>query len=319
MPPELLAGIIAEALPLGLNGVKLTGGEPLLHPDVHAILNLLAKAELELILETNGILLTGEIAARIAALPSSFVSISLDGAISKTHDQLRGKNGAYAGAIAAIRKLTDRSVPTQIIMSLMQDNLEQIEQMITLAADLGVSSLKFNLVQPIGRGSTLHDHDRTIPIVDLIALARRIEIELAPASSVSLYFDCPPAFKSLSHYGPDKPGNQVCGIFSVIGVLADGSYALCGIGSRIKELTFGRAGKVSLQEVWQHQPILKEIRSGLPSQLKGICGRCLMQHLCLGSCLAMNYFRSGSLWAPFWFCEQAESLGLFPAGRYRHE
>jgi len=32
-------------------------------------------------------------------------------------------------------------------------------------------------------------------------------------------------------------------------------------------------------------------------------------------CIAQNYYSKGSLWAPYWFCEQAEAAGLFPASR----
>ncbi len=40
-----------------------------------------------------------------------------------------------------------------------------------------------------------------------------------------------------------------------------------------------------------------------------------MKGRCLGSCVAQNYYRSGSLWAPFWFCEEADAAGLFPPSR----
>jgi hypothetical protein len=40
-----------------------------------------------------------------------------------------------------------------------------------------------------------------------------------------------------------------------------------------------------------------------------------MKEICLGSCLAQNYYGSKSLWEPFWFCEEALSRGLFPESR----
>jgi len=67
--------------------------------------------------------------------------------------------------------------------------------------------------------------------------------------------------------------------------------------------------------VWQDNAILKALREGLPHRLEGVCGRCLMKGRCLGSCIAQNYYSKGSLWAPNWFCEQAEEAGLFPTSR----
>jgi hypothetical protein len=40
-----------------------------------------------------------------------------------------------------------------------------------------------------------------------------------------------------------------------------------------------------------------------------------MKERCLGLCVAQNYYSKNNLWAPFWFCEQAEEAGLFPASR----
>jgi radical SAM protein with 4Fe4S-binding SPASM domain len=110
-------------------------------------------------------------------------------------------------------------------------------------------------------------------------------------------------------------GCSSCGIFGILGVLASGHYALCGIGEQVPDLIFGEVGKDLLEEVWRDNAILKSLREGLPGRLEGVCGRCLMKERCLGSCVAQNYYSKGSLWAPYWFCEQAEQAGLFPASR----
>jgi radical SAM protein with 4Fe4S-binding SPASM domain len=78
---------------------------------------------------------------------------------------------------------------------------------------------------------------------------------------------------------------------------------------------FGRVGKDPLDHVWRDNGTLQELRAGLPDSLKGVCGRCLMKHSCLGSCIAQNYYSTGSLWEPHWFCQQAEEAGLFPLSR----
>jgi radical SAM protein with 4Fe4S-binding SPASM domain len=70
----------------------------------------------------------------------------------------------------------------------------------------------------------------------------------------------------------------------------------------------------ALADVWQH-PTLNAIRSDLPAQLQGVCGRCLLNARCLGNCIAQNVYRSSDLFAANWFCESAEQAGLFPASR----
>ncbi|MCJ7443026.1 MAG: SPASM domain-containing protein [Methanotrichaceae archaeon] len=102
-----------------------------------------------------------------------------------------------------------------------------------------------------------------------------------------------------------------------MGVLSDGSYALCGIGTSVPDLIFGHAAADRLEDVWLNSQKLQELRQGLPDRLEGVCGRCLMKNVCLGSCLAQNYYRDKRLWAPYWFCQEAEMAGLFPTSRIR--
>jgi radical SAM protein with 4Fe4S-binding SPASM domain len=116
-------------------------------------------------------------------------------------------------------------------------------------------------------------------------------------------------------FGDESRGCGICGIFSILGVLSDGTYALCGIGESVKELNFGSAEKDKLKDVWNKTQILNEIRDNLPKELKGICGECVMKNRCLGSCIAQNYYREHDLMAPFWFCEAANEMAIFPINR----
>jgi len=314
LPLKLFKKAIAEAVPLGLSGVKLTGGEPLLHPNFLDMLGFLKQKRLKLALETNGLLCTREIAAEIAKLDSPFVSISLDGADAKTHDKIRGARGAFGKATAAVRYLAENNIKPQVIMSVMQSNVDQVEAVVRLAEELGADSVKFNVIQPTGRGESVYSACGGLAIEDLILLGRKVEKEMSSASQLHLYFDYPAAFRSLSRFASGD-GCGVCSILSILGVLPSGEYALCGIGSHVPELIFGRIGRDPLEDVWKNNAVLNELRSGLPDNLTGVCNNCLMKHLCLGSCIAQNFYRTHSLWAPFWFCEQAEAKGLFPASR----
>jgi len=143
-----------------------------------------------------------------------------------------------------------------------------------------------------------------------------VENSLSTATNLPVYFNHPAAFRPLGRmFGKNGDGCSVCGILGILGVLADGSYALCGIGETVPELVFGHAARDRLEEVWQENPVLQDLREGLPHRFEGICGQCLMKGICLGSCVAQNYYRGKSLWAGFWYCEQARQEGLFPETR----
>jgi SynChlorMet cassette radical SAM/SPASM protein ScmF len=311
---QLFETAIREAKVLGLNRVKLTGGEPLLHPEFRRLLETVRRQDLALTIETNGMLCTPEIAAEIAKSPRRFISVSMDGADAATHDWVRGVEGSFEKAQQAVRNLVAVDTPPQIIMSVMRCNADQLEAMVRLAERMGASSVKFNLLQPTGRGEIVHEGTDGLVVAEFIKLGRYVDTELSRSTKLRLVFDYPIAFRPLSQIASGN-GNGVCGILGILGVMANGQYALCGIGKHLPELVFGVVGRDPLEKVWQENGVLNALREGLPRQLGGICRACLMKSRCLGSCIAQNYYRTGSLWASFWFCKQAEEAGLFPATR----
>jgi len=317
---DLFKSIIDQAKPLGLTGVKLTGGEPLLHPEIHEILEFVRSEDLRLTVETNGILCKPEVAENMAACKDPFVSVSLDGAEAETHEWVRGVPGCFDEAIEGLRNLVNAGLRPQVIMAIMRHNKDQMESVVRLAERLGAGSVKFNILQPTARGEKMHDAGEALSIKELVDLGRWVENTLSASTNLDLYYSHPMAFRPLNKmFGENGDGCGVCGILGILGVLADGSYALCGIGETVPDLVFGHSAEDLLADIWSNTPVLSKLREGLPHRLDGICGDCLMKGICLGSCVAQNYFSSRSIWAPFWFCEEAQKVGLFPEARVFQE
>lgn len=312
----LFKSIIEQAKPLGLTGVKLTGGEPLLHPEIKEIFGYIRTEDLRLTVETNGVLCTPEQAKNMAACKDPFVSVSLDGVDAETHEWVRGVEGSFDAAIGGIRNLVEAGFRPQVIMTIMRHNKHQMGAVVRLAENIGAGSVKFNIVQPTTRGAKMHDSGEVLSIDELVELGRWVEHRLSKQTDIALHYDHPLAFRDLGKiFGNKGDGCGICGIREILGVLANGSYALCGIGEQVPELVFGDAKTNTLEDIWNNAGVLREIREGLPERLGGICGQCLMQGLCLGNCTAQNYYRNKDLWAPYWYCEVAYDRGLFPETR----
>jgi len=279
----IFESILQQAQALGLTGIKLTGGEPFLHPQIQEMLKIIRQAQYRLIVETNGVLLTPELAELLATCNNSLVSVSLDGVEGSTHEWVRRVPGCFQAALNGIKYLVEAGLTPQIIFSIMKRNQDQIEPIVRLAKKIGAGSVKFNFVQPSPRGDLMAEKGEILTVPELVKLGRWLEHELAPSSDIQLIITHPPAFRPLKRmFGPDGDGCSVCGIKGILGVLADGSYALCGIGEHIPELVFGHAGRDKLEEVWHDHPLLQDIREGLPKKLSGICRDCFMRHRCLG-------------------------------------
>jgi SynChlorMet cassette radical SAM/SPASM protein ScmF len=312
----LFKSILDQGKELGLKTIKLTGGEPLMHPGIIEILDSISEREYAFSIESNGVLCSPKLAKQIARHKSAFVSISLDGADAYTHESIRGITGCFDKAVNGIKNLVQEGVNTQVIFTVMDYNKHQLSKIVKLSESFGAESLKFNVVQPTGRGEKWTSNGNSLGVKELLNLSNYVEQELSPSTKLKLYFDVPIAFRPLSRmFGREGEGCAACSILSIIGVLANGHYALCGIGSHVHKLVFGDASQVPLEEAWNSNKVLQELRIGIPEKFEGICGACHMKRMCTASCIAQNYYRTKRLWAPFWFCNEAYDQGLFPESR----
>ena len=84
----------SKVVALGVERIYLTGGEPLLHPDLLNILSFMAQKYngVEIGLTTNGLLLSNEIMDSICSYGNIVVQISIDGATASTYEKIRGKD-----------------------------------------------------------------------------------------------------------------------------------------------------------------------------------------------------------------------------------
>ena len=313
---DLLKGAVAEAKPMGLSAAKLTGGEPVLHPEFLRIADFLSAEGLDLTMETNATLIDRDMAVHLREKTKLVrVAASMDSPDEEQHDRFRGLRGAHAAAVRGIGHLVAAGIRPQIIMSVYRENASRIEALIELAIRLGASSVKFNPVTPSGRGAEIHRQGQGLSFDELMELIHRIRGPLQDRYPIRLGAMVPPAMATvgeLLRYGGDGSG---CNVRHILGILGTGEMALCGIGRNLPELCFGRLGKDSLREVWLTHPVLRRMRKDLEGPFPGVCGDCLHAGRCMTHCLAQNYEFTGKLVNVSPLCAEAERRGIFPATR----
>ncbi len=265
-------------------------------------------------LETNGMEITPALARLLVDCQTRHIAISIDGASYDTHDRIRGLRGAYWRTLTGLGNLVEAGFKPQIVMSLMKSNFHEVEGLLEIAKRFGAGSVKLNIIQPTLRGKELHENGAVLFLKEFLKLERKLDKEIRPLFAFPIFLNIPPAFRSLKSMIKEKYLGA-CGVQSSLGLLADGSYALCGIGENIAALVFGKAGNGELNDIWQKNPIILQLRENLNDKLKGICSHCLVKSFCRGSCVAQNYYRANDIFAPFWFCEAAAKEGLFPKNR----
>ena len=315
VPLEYVSKAIQQALPLGLSSIKLTGGEPLLHPQIRELVTLISQAGLDITIETNGTLVDADLAVFLRdSSHVSRISVSLDGATPQTHEALRLIPGSFQKAIEGIRNLTAVGYRPQLICTLYRGNVHELAQVAALAESLDCGSVKFNHVQSSGRGESMAK-DEGLSIPELIDLYQYIEKELAPASKIPIFFDIPFAFRPIREFLNGNIGH--CDILHILGMLSGGELSLCGIGVTVPELIFGNIANDNLAEVWYNNKRLQELRRLIPNSFEGICGDCIHRLICFGECVANTYQKTKTLNDSYYFCANAVELDLFPVTRRR--
>ncbi|MDT8440772.1 MAG: radical SAM protein [Desulfuromonadales bacterium] len=315
LPVERVRQAIEQALPLGLNSLKWTGGEPTLHPDFPMLLDLQAEYRLAGRVETNGILLTAGLARQMRATGVESVSVSLDGARAATHEAIRGVTGCFDKTVRGIEHLVAAGYRPELIFSLQRGNRAELPELIRLAERLGAGRIKINLVQPLLQGKELTRQGETLTVAEVLDLAAALAADNVERTALPVELDLPPAFRPLSRFVAGEGG--VCDILHILGILPRGVYALCGIGEHVAELALGEIHQNALARIWSTHPVLVSLREGLPTKLQGVCADCLLRAACRGNCVAANFQLGRNLFAPFWFCASALEQGLFPPSRLR--
>ncbi len=177
-----------------------------------------------------------------------------------------GVKGCFRATLEGIRNLSRAGLNPQIIMTVMRRNRDQIEAMVRLAESLGARSVKFNLMQPTARGEKMHRAGEALPTEELVRLGGWVEEHLSPLTPLKLIFHQPLAFRPLGRmFGEQGDGCARCGILGIIGVLANGSYALCGIGEVVPELIFGHVETTPLKDVWENHPFFLRSEKEFPA------------------------------------------------------
>ena len=279
--------------------VVLTGGEPLMRPDILEVSGHAAGLGLMVVMGTNGGLLDD---ARVAALQEAGVlalGISLDSLTPAYHDGFRGMAGAWDKTMAGIDACRRAGLMFQIHFSVTDDNADELDPMISFARSAGASVLNVFFLVCTGRGETVTNVSREVyeRVLGRVTEAARDEEELLVRARCAPHFKRmalmmdPPLPVTLLHgyeAGGCLAGTRYCRV-TPEGELTPCPYMETSVGS-IRERDFA--------ELWRDAPLFAELRA---PKLEGRCGACEYAKLC-GGCRARPLARDGELMGEDFLC-----------------
>jgi len=126
--------IVDEARAMGCREWSISGGEPMLRPDFPEIFDYLVRKARSYTLNTNGTLITSEIARLLTRKGSKMVA--LYGATAEVHDHITRNPGSFDAVMRGFRYLREAGAGFIVQVIPMRDNYRQYEEMVKLAKSL---------------------------------------------------------------------------------------------------------------------------------------------------------------------------------------
>ncbi len=144
----LMERLFHELHDLGCMQVHVSGGEPLLRPDLLPALEPAFALGLNVLITTNGTLVTDEVAEELAKRPFRTLSVSLDGPAA-ANDLVRGA-GSFAPALEGLKRLA-KLRPVGVTTTFTPALVGKIEELVALVIESGAASLSLRPALPSGR------------------------------------------------------------------------------------------------------------------------------------------------------------------------
>jgi radical SAM protein with 4Fe4S-binding SPASM domain len=315
VPGGTLSRVIGEFSALGGRALRLTGGEPLCHPDWRDLLSLACSAGFaEVYLQTNAMLLDADAVALLKGLDFSGLTleVSCDGARGATHDLVRGA-GAFDSLMQALRRLVQAGLGPRISLffSEMRHNLEEFPALLELAEELGVARVAAGTVVLCGRAA----EDSLVQAAEPAQYLRLLQ----------RYQDDPDFKRRYDEFGmmaalewrrDDAPRGECCTLAENPYLASDGRLYPCVLCHALPYSVLAFGGKTLTEAFAEAVPLWSELqqKSRRRSEEIAKCRGCSERESCAGGCLGRAWGSCGDIMAPDDRCEQRLAVKKYRAG-----
>ena len=288
--------------------VVLSGGEPLLRPDVFDIARYGTALGLRMCLATNGSLVTADTCRQITESGIRMVSLSLDGSTAAVHDDFRNQPGAFDGVMNAIRLFNAHNIDFLVNSSFTKRNQDEAPKIHQLVKSLGATAWYLFMIVPTGRGEEIMAE--LIPPDEYEAMLNwhydmekeEDELLVRPTCAPQYYRVVLQRAKEEGEKFKRRTlkfstgGSKGCLAGQLICMIdVDGNVLPCSYFP----LPAGNIRTQSFREIWEQSPLFLEMRDF--AGYKDHCGRCEYLNVC-GGCRARAWAVTGDYLAGEPFC-----------------
>lgn len=272
--------------------VVLTGGEPLMRPDLEELLQHGSGLGLSMVVGTNGVALTDRRVQSLKAAGAMGAGISVDSLDPQKHDDFRGLPGAWEKTLNGIEACKRHGLPFQIHFSVTESNADEVPGMIDFARAAGARVLNVFFLICTGRGESMSDIS---PMTYEQVLTQLVEAQ-ERSQDMLIRARCAPHYKRIAYQrNPDSTLTRAAG-YEGGGCLAGINYCRITPQGGVTACPYipdegGSIRTSKFWDIWDRSRAFQELRNPV---LTGKCGNCEFKKLC-GGCRARPLAMGGSL------------------------
>jgi len=306
---EQIKSAMQDLRQFGVPVLILSGGEPLLRPDIFELSHYAKSLGFYVGLSTNGTLIDENQIAPIADVAYDYVGISIDG-MRETHDAFRQKKGAFDASMNAIRLCHEAGIKVGMRFTPTQHNADELPQLLQVMDEEGVDKLYVSHLNYSGRGNRNRRsdvvHQASRKIMDLLFETAWSDAQNGgnreyvtgnnDADGVYLLHWIEKVLpqhyehmrKRLGLWGGNSSGVNIANIDNLGNVHPDTFWWNYNIGN-IKDRAFS--------DIWPDtsDPLMAGLKSQ-PRPLKGRCRVCTYQDVCGGNTRVRAFQTTGDPW-----------------------
>lgn len=275
----------------------LSGGEPMLRKDLVDIIGYSSKAGFIPVLGSNGTLLTYKNLKTLKKAGLKGVGISIDSATSKYHDAFRGLDGAWELSVSALRNAKELGLETQMDVTLTDENVHEIKDVIEAGVALSVKAVNFFFLVCTGRAmkTNISGYNYEAALKKIVELSRSEKRVMVRARCA------PHIYRLLYEEGFNIPeGTRGClAGRHYMRITPEGNITPCPYMPAV----VGNIKERSLVSIWENGPYMQQLRQ---ETYNGRCGICEYTEIC-GGCRARALSDTGDFMGEDSLCTYSPS------------
>lgn len=280
---EEACNLMDQFADVGVVDLAISGGEPLMRPDIFEIIHYAVSQNISVGVGSNGANLSWQKAQRLFETGITRFQVSLDG-FASVHDVLRRWPGLFDKVIRTIHIANEAGLKTHVCCTINRLNWHALERFTEFVSKLGIKRLNLSRYVSTGRGTDELDLSPEVwrSIIHLCQrLSNRFEGKLDIVSHLAQHILVDEKISNMPSFIGCQAG------LGQGAVTANGTVLPCVL----LPISLGNVRNQRISDIWKTSSVLKEIRNR--DNLQGNCAKCEVKNQC-GGCRAVSYAKTGN-------------------------